>query len=120
MSHSLERKIADREARVCVIGLGYVGLPLAVELARVGFVVTGLDTDPARVGALSRGESYIGDVAGEDLRAVVQSGHLRATTDYAALDEADVVFICVPTPFTATRSPDRGKTGSKTGRRPAA
>lgn len=106
MNDSLERKIAHRKARVCVIGLGYVGLPLAVELARVGFTVTGLDTNPARVEALSRGESYIGDVAGDDLRAVVQDGCLRATTDYAALDDADAVFICVPTPFTATRSPD--------------
>jgi len=106
LNDSLERKIANREARVCVIGLGYVGLPLAVELARVGFAVTGLDTDSARVGALARGESYIADVAEADLRAVVQSGRLRATSDYAALDDADVIFICVPTPFTATRSPD--------------
>ncbi len=106
MNDSLQRKIASREAHVCVIGLGYVGLPLAVELAHVGFAVTGLDTNPARVEALSRGESYIADVANDDLRAVVQGGRLRATTDYAALDDADAVFICVPTPFTATRAPD--------------
>ena len=106
MEPPLEQKIANREARVCVIGLGYVGLPLAVELARVGFRVTGLDINAERVGALLRGESYIGDVNSEDLRGVVGSGHLSATTDYAALAQADVVFICVPTPFTATRSPD--------------
>lgn len=106
MNDSLERKIATRQARVCVIGLGYVGLPLAVELARVGFAVTGLDTNAARVAALSRGESYIGDVAGDDLRAVVQGGRLHATADYAALKGADVIFICVPTPFTAARAPD--------------
>jgi UDP-N-acetyl-D-glucosamine dehydrogenase len=106
MKQTLDRRIASREARVCVIGLGYVGLPLAVELARVGFPVTGLDTNEGRVASLLRGESYIGDVAGEDLRRVVESGHLSPTTDYAALAQADVIFICVPTPFTAVRAPD--------------
>ena len=106
MQDPLDRRIADLEARVCVIGLGYVGLPLAVELARAGFTVTGLDTNMARVNALLRGESYIGDVAGEDLREAVESGHLSATGDYAALAEADIIFICVPTPFTPTRAPD--------------
>ncbi len=106
MSETLRQRIANREARVCVIGLGYVGLPLAVELARAGYPVVGLDVDAERVDSLMQGRSYIGDVTDADLRAAVESGKLSATTDYDTLAEADAIFICVPTPFTAARSPD--------------
>jgi len=106
MSEMLRRKIANHEARICVIGLGYVGLPLAVELARVGYPVVGLDVNAARTASLMEGRSYIGDVTDEDLRAALEGGNLSATTDYAVLSEADAIFICVPTPFTAARAPD--------------
>ncbi|MFQ6059253.1 MAG: nucleotide sugar dehydrogenase, partial [Anaerolineae bacterium] len=102
----LERKIADRTARVCVIGLGYVGLPLAVELARVGFPVTGLDVDEGKVQALRRGESYIRDVASEDVAHLVEEGRLQATSDYDVLRDMDVALICVPTPFSTMKTPD--------------
>ncbi|MBU0491000.1 MAG: nucleotide sugar dehydrogenase [Chloroflexi bacterium] len=102
----LESRIRDHSARICVIGLGYVGLPLAVELARAGFRVTGLDVNPARAEAVCAGRSYINDVSTADVAALVQAGRLDATADYAVLDDADVAFICVPTPFTANKAPD--------------
>jgi UDP-N-acetyl-D-glucosamine dehydrogenase len=102
----LKGKIERREARICVIGLGYVGLPLAVELARLGFTVTGLDVDQERVSAILRGESYIQDVSGDDVAKVLQEGKFSATADGAVLAEVDVIFICVPTPFTKTKTPD--------------
>ena len=102
----LQEKITARSARVCIIGLGYVGLPLAVELARVGLPVTGLDVDEGKVEALQRGESYIRDVAGEDVACLVEDGRLAATTDYDTLREMDVTLICVPTPFNAMKAPD--------------
>ncbi len=102
----LEHKIKQREARICVIGLGYVGLPLAVEFARLGFSVTGLDVDETKVTAINESQSYIQDVDGADVAQVVQAGHLSATGDYDALQDVDVIFICVPTPFTKTKTPD--------------
>jgi UDP-N-acetyl-D-glucosamine dehydrogenase len=102
----LEGRIERREARICVIGLGYVGLPLAVEFARLGFPVTGLDVNEERVSAISRGESYIQDVSAEDVAKTVGEGRLGATTDGQVLEETDVIFICVPTPFTKTKTPD--------------
>jgi UDP-N-acetyl-D-glucosamine dehydrogenase len=102
----LERKIEGREARICVIGLGYVGLPLAVEFARLGFPVTGLDVNEERVSAICQGESYIQDVSTDDVAKAVEEGRLTATTDGQVLKEMDVIFICVPTPFTKTKTPD--------------
>jgi len=102
----LSSRISSRTARVAVIGLGYVGLPLAVAFARAGFPVVGVDVDEKKVAALNAGRSYIGDVSDEDLRPHVASGRLRATTDYDALREADAIFICVPTPYDAQRAPD--------------
>jgi len=102
----LERSIERKEARICVIGLGYVGLPLAVQYARLGFPVTGLDVDEERVNAVTSGESHIQDVSSADLSKVVGEGRLGATTDAEVLKEMDVVFICVPTPFTKTKTPD--------------
>ncbi len=102
----LEERIVQRTARVGIIGLGYVGLPLALACVKAGFPTVGIDLDEHRVTALNRGESYIEDVPAETLAPYVTQGLLRATTDYAALRELDVIFICVPTPYTAQRAPD--------------
>ena len=106
MSQSLADKIAAREARVGVIGLGYVGLPLAVEFAKAGMKSVGFDLDAKKVEQINRGESYIGDVPGDEVKSVVESGHLRATTDFAELADVDTVDICVPTPLRKTGDPD--------------
>ncbi len=98
--------LSSRTAQVAVIGLGYVGLPLAVAFAKAGLPVIGIDVDENKVAALNAGKSYIGDISDEDLRPHVASGRLRATTDYDALREADAIFICVPTPYDAQRAPD--------------
>jgi UDP-N-acetyl-D-glucosamine dehydrogenase len=99
-------KIVNRSARVAVIGLGYVGLPLAVGFARAGYPVLGLDVDPCKVAAIAEGRSYIQDVASADLAAVVASGRLTTNSDYRELREMDAIFICVPTPFDARKAPD--------------
>ncbi len=103
---NLLAKIAARQAHIGVIGLGYVGLPLAVEFAKSGFRVTGIDVDARKVEAVNAGNSYIGDVPTAELMTVVQSGRLRATTDFSALGECDAVSICVPTPLSKTHDPD--------------
>ncbi|MGE0446457.1 MAG: nucleotide sugar dehydrogenase [Vicinamibacterales bacterium] len=103
---NLKEKLERRSARVGVIGLGYVGLPLAVEFARAGFDVTGFDVDAAKTEAISAGRSYIGDVKSADLAEQVQAGRLRATTDMSRLAEMDAVDICVPTPLRKTKDPD--------------
>jgi len=102
----LQARLEEKTARVAVVGQGYVGLPLAVEFARARFRVTGLDTDPARVAALNRGESYIPDVPAALLADVVQAGHFDATTDSGRLAEQDAIVICVPTPLRKSREPD--------------
>jgi UDP-N-acetyl-D-glucosamine dehydrogenase len=99
-------RVRAREARVGVIGLGYVGLPLAVEFARAGFDVTGFDVDPAKVAEINAGRSYIPDVAESDLAACVSAGKLRATTDMSQLGTMDAIDICVPTPLRKTKDPD--------------
>ena len=102
----LKEKLESRQANVGVIGLGYVGLPLAVEFARAGFTVTGFDVDESKVSAITAGRSYILDVSTEDVAACVKSGKLRATTDMSKLGEMDAVDICVPTPLRKTKDPD--------------
>lgn len=102
----LKEKILNLKSKIGIIGLGYVGLPLAVEKCKAGFSVIGFDIDPFRVGMISDSNSYIGDVADEDLRNVVSKGQLTATTDFLRLSECDVVIICVPTPLTINRDPD--------------
>lgn len=99
-------KIKERKAKVGVIGLGYVGLPLAVAFAKKGFSVTGIDIDRTKVSRLNRGLSYILDVPSKDLKAVVGQRRFRATDDYRALSQLDAVIICVPTPLSKTKEPD--------------
>ena len=103
---SLTGKIVDRSARIAVIGLGYVGLPLAVGFARAGYGVIGLDLDERKVAALNGGHSYIQDVASTDLAAVVRDGRFAAAVDYDVLRGVDAIFICVQTPFDAMKAPD--------------
>ena len=103
---TLETKIANKTARVSVIGLGYVGLPLAIEFARAGFPVTGIDIDGRKVDSLSKGVSYIPDVKSEDVKHLVGNSQFTATGDYDALKNVDVIFICVPTPFDRMKAPD--------------
>src|SRR5438034_2288612 len=101
----LER-IRNKQARIGVIGLGYVGLPLAVEFARAGFDVTGFDVDAAKTAQINAGKSYIPDVAESDLAAMVGARKLRATTDMTQLGTMDAIDICVPTPLRKTKDPD--------------
>ncbi len=102
----LIQKFQDKSARVAVLGLGYVGLPLAVVFAESGFKVTGIDPIASKVEQLNQGKSYILDISDEQIRALVQSGHLSATTDFSVLKEIDAVSICVPTPLRKTGDPD--------------
>ena len=102
----LNDKIQQKTARIGVIGLGYVGLPLAVEFARHGFDVTGFDVDATKVAEINAGRSYILDVPTTEVAESVAAGRLRATTDMAALHDMDVIDICVPTPLRKTRDPD--------------
>ena len=103
---TLAARIADKSARVAVIGLGYVGLPLAVGFARAGYHVLGLDVDQHKIDSLSKGKSYIQDVQSVDVMAAVQAGRLFASDDYDLLNGSDAIFICVPTPFDAMKAPD--------------
>jgi UDP-N-acetyl-D-glucosamine dehydrogenase len=99
-------RINNRQFSVAVTGLGYVGLPLALEFAKKGIKTTGIDVDARKVAALNAGENYLRDLDDEEVRAVVSSGMLTATTDASMLAETDVVYICVPTPFTPNKDPD--------------
>ena len=102
----LADKIRSKRARVGVVGLGYVGLPLAVEFARAGFAVTGIDVSEDKVRRVNAGDSYIGDIPSAVLAPLVEAGRLRATTDFAAVGELDTINICVPTPLRKTKDPD--------------
>ncbi|HVH25665.1 MAG TPA: nucleotide sugar dehydrogenase [Vicinamibacterales bacterium] len=103
---SLIERIKSRQARVGVIGLGYVGLPLAVEFARAGFDVTGFDVDERKNTDINAGRSYIPDVPSSELQSAVTANKLSATQDLSRLGEMDVIDICVPTPLRKTRDPD--------------
>src|SRR5689334_10867683 len=96
---NLLKKIESRDAHVGVVGLGYVWLPLAVELAKVGFRVTGIDLDERKIRAINRGESYIPDVATKDVESLTRAGKLDATTDFSIVQKLDTINICVPTPL---------------------
>jgi len=102
----LEKKLKGKTSVACVVGLGYVGLPLAVEFARAGIRTIGVEVSAPKVEMVNRGESYIGDVDGEELSQVVGGGVLTATTDFGVLDGADTINICVPTPLRKTKDPD--------------
>lgn len=102
----LLQNIEKREAKVAVIGLGYVGLPLAVEKAKAGFTVIGIDRKQDRVAMVNRGENYIPDVLARELAEVVKDGKLQATQDFSVIANVDVVTICVPTPLDKNKQPD--------------
>ena len=102
----LTERIRQRAARIAVIGQGYVGLPLAIEFARAGFTVAGLDTDLDRIGVLNAGRSYTPDVSSADLATVLEAGRYEATADCSVLERSDVVIICVPTPLRKSKDPD--------------
>ena len=103
---TLIKNLQDKKAKIAILGLGYVGLPLAVVFGEAGFHVTGIDPDARKVDALSKGVSYIPDVKTETIAALVKSGNLTATTDFSVLKEMDAVSICVPTPLRKTGDPD--------------
>lgn len=105
-SAALSAKISDRTARAGIIGLGYVGLPLAMAIARSGFPVTGFDIDPKKIVALDARKSYIDAVTDVALAAEIEAHRFSATTDFAGLKACDVIVICVPTPLTKHRDPD--------------
>jgi UDP-N-acetyl-D-glucosamine dehydrogenase len=102
----LIQKLKNKDARVAILGLGYVGLPLAVVFAEAGFLVTGIDPDSGKVDSLKKGVSYIPDVKTGSVETLVKSGYFMATTDFSALKEMDAVSICVPTPLRQTGDPD--------------
>lgn len=106
MDHSLQEKIATKALRVAVIGLGYVGLPLAITFAEAGFHVTGIDIDQQKIDRINRGESYIPDISSSTLEKLIEAKRLNFTCDFEALDDIDAVSICVPTPLGKTRDPD--------------
>lgn len=106
MDEVLIRKLRSRDARICVVGLGYVGLPLAVEKAKAGFKVVGIDMLPERVDMINRGENYIPDVLEIELEEVVSQGRLRACSEFDVVRDADVITICVPTPLGPNKQPD--------------
>ena len=102
----LKEKIGNKSATIGIVGLGYVGLPLAIAFAEAGFGVKGFDIQRKRVDAVNQGQSYIADVSAERLQAVVANSLLEATTEQSRLSETDVICICVPTPLTKTKDPD--------------
>lgn len=106
MKKTLLSKIKDKEIKVGVIGLGYVGLPLAVEKAKAGFKTIGFDVQEEKVRMVNEGHNYIGDVVDEDLKKIVQNGMLSATTDFSFIKDVDFVAICVPTPLDKHQQPD--------------
>ena len=106
MKESLLRKIESREIVCGVVGLGYVGLPLAVEKAKAGFRTIGFDVQPEKVEMVNAGHNYIGDVVDSDLAVLVEAGAMSATTDFSFVKDVDFVAICVPTPLDEHQQPD--------------
>ncbi len=102
----LLQRINSRQARIGVVGLGYVGLPLAIAFAQVGFTVVGVDVDPDKIEQLRQGQSYIADVPAADIAPLVADGRFQPTTDYNQLANTDAISICVPTPLRKTKDPD--------------
>ncbi len=106
MKESLLKKIKNKEITVGVVGLGYVGLPLAVEKAKAGFKTIGFDVQEAKVDMVNAGSNYIGDVVDDDLKKIVESGMLKATNDFSFVKDVDFIAICVPTPLDEHQQPD--------------
>lgn len=106
MKEMLINKIKNKEIKVGVVGLGYVGLPLAVEKAKAGFKTIGFDVQKEKVDMVNRGQNYIGDVVNADLEELTKSGMLKATTDFSFIKDVDFIAICVPTPLDAHQQPD--------------
>ena len=104
--HSLVSRIRERSLSTVIIGLGYVGLPLAALVAQAGFQVTGIERKPGRVSSVNRGRSYIEDLTDDDLEPLVRSGRLSATSEFSSISKAGVVAICVPTPLDQNKNPD--------------
>jgi UDP-N-acetyl-D-glucosamine dehydrogenase len=102
----LKEKIQNKTAKIGIVGLGYVGLPLAVEFGHAGFEVIGIDVQQSKVDEINKGVSYIQDIPTEQVRELVHSGKLRATTDFSVIQELDTINICVPTPLRKTKDPD--------------
>jgi UDP-N-acetyl-D-glucosamine dehydrogenase len=105
-AETLAHRIRTRAARLGIVGMGYVGLPLAVEFAKAGFTVTGIDLSDSKIARIKAGDSYVGDVSSATLAPLVESGKLRATSDFSILRDLDTVNICVPTPLRKTKDPD--------------
>src|SRR5258706_4819285 len=103
---TLIKKLKDKNAKIAILGLGYVGLPLAVVFGEAGFHVTGVDPDKRKIDALAKGESYIPDVKNESVAKLVKAGKLTATNNFSGLKEIEAVSICVPTPLRQTGDPD--------------
>ena len=106
LKEQLLRKINNKEARVGVVGLGYVGLPLAVEKANAGYETIGFDVQDSKVEMVNNGQNYIGDVVDTELKELVEAGKLKATTDFSFIKDVDTVCICVPTPLDLYKQPD--------------
>lgn len=106
MKKQLLKKIKDKDITVGVVGLGYVGLPLAVEKAKAGFKTIGFDVQNSKVDLVNAGNNYIGDVVDDDLKKIVESGLLRATSDFSFVKDVDFIAICVPTPLDSHQQPD--------------
>src|SRR5436853_6295536 len=106
MSELLKEKIKQKKARIGVIGLGYVGLPLAVELARKGYNVLGIDTDQGKIKLIHQKKNYIKDIINKDFLYAINNNFFKAVSNYDKAAELDIVFICVPTPVTENKTPD--------------
>ena len=106
MKESLLRKIENHEMVIGVVGLGYVGLPLAVEKAKAGFRTIGFDVQREKVEQVNRGENYIGDVVDADLKKIVAAGTLSATSDFSFIRDVDFIAVCVPTPLDEHQEPN--------------
>ncbi|MGI6145770.1 MAG: NAD(P)-binding domain-containing protein, partial [Peptococcia bacterium] len=104
--NGIKKKLLNKSATLGVVGLGYVGLPLAVEKAKAGYKTIGFDVQKTKVDMVNAGKNYIGDVVNEDLSKLVKSGAFSATTDFAQVAKADCVCICVPTPLDEHQQPD--------------
>src|SRR5258708_24557566 len=105
-ARELEEKIRTRQAKVGIVGLGYVGLPLAVEFAKAGFEVTGIDLSDSKIARINDGDSYIGDIPRATLKPLVESRKLKATADFSIIPDPDTVNTFVPTPLLKSKDPD--------------